>query len=637
MLYPKLYEVERRRDMTSVFGGYNHRYSCADGQFYDMRNMTSAYYPVLSPRGKRGIVEALERPMGLLARDNLYWIDNKVLYKDGEEVRIDGVSFNDEAPKSLVKMGAYIIVMPDKVYYNVEEGKGGYMEARFDVHEGQIVTFSMCEADGRAIVWHTSDYYAENPPKDGDYLMSVGSSGKPSLKVYSATTGIWLNVTSTYVQITASGISEGFEKGDGIKISSERRIGSGGVEVTTTKDEETGEVTTTIKNLFDVSLEHILVNSEEDGTYSTNTYIVDKTDTSIVIPGILGMPIYPEEGDNEGSLEGEGNAVPSEPIVFSVERRVPDMAFVTECGNRLWGCSADGHELYCCKLGDVKNWNCFQGISTDSWAATVGSDGAFTGAITYLGYPTFFKEDSFIKIAISTTGAHQTKETACRGVQAGSGGSLAIVNETLFYKSAGCICAYNGSLPVSVSDDLGEDRYSEAVAGAVGDRYYISMRGSDGKYDMFVFDSKTGIWCREDETRALCFARYKDDLYYIDGGDGCIKSVGGTAPFSGGGTEDEVLWSVESGAIGYTSPDNKYVGRINLRITLEAGTSVDFFVQYDSSGEWEQKFNMSGVGTRTYSVPFIPRRCDHFRYRISGKGDCKIHSVTKTIEEGGEG
>ena len=63
------------------------------------------------------------------------------------------------------------------------------------------------------------------------------------------------------------------------------------------------------------------------------------------------------------------------------------------------------NELYCCALGDFKNWNRFLGISTDAWAASVGSDGAWTGAANYLGYPTFFKEHVIHRIAISSSGA----------------------------------------------------------------------------------------------------------------------------------------------------------------------------------------------------------------------------------------
>ena len=638
MYYPRLQEVERYRDMTSVFGGYNHQLTCGDGQFYDMQNMTSSYYPILSPRKSRGIIKALKNPQGILDKEDMYWIDDKVLYRNGEAVNIDGVALNDSTPKTMTKMGAYIVIMPDKVWYNAEENKGGYMENKFNIYEGQIATFTMCAADGTPIVWNTSKYYETTAPKDGDYMLSISSSGKPSLKTYSESTGVWLTVASTYVQITAAGIGEGFEKDDGIRITSLSNIGSGGVEIITETNEETGETTTTVKNLLNVSLEHILVNKEDNGTYSTNTHIVSKTAGSIVIPGILGMPATSSEGgDGDAGLEGEEDEV-NEPITLTVERTVPDMEYITECGNRLWGCSKDGHEVYCCKLGDVKNWNSFNGISTDSWAATVGSDGKFTGAITYLGYPMFFKEDSFIKIAISTTGGHQTKETVCRGVQKGSGASLVVLNETLFYKSSGCVCGYNGSLPFSISDELGVDKYYDAVAGAFGDKYYISMRGSDGKYDMFVYDIKNGLWCREDDTRALFFCKHNDELCFVNGSDFKLYSVGGTIPYSFGesGKEEPSAWFAESGAIGYSSPDNKYVARITIRISLEVGTNVDFYLQYDSCGEWEHKFNMSGTGTRTFSIPIIPRRCDHFKYRIVGKGDCKIYSITKTIEEGSD-
>ena len=595
MQFPTLREVARNREMTTVFGGYSHQISCSEGQFYDMKNMTSRHFPVLSPRQNRGIVKSFVNPQGILDKEDIWWIDNKVLYKNGASISLSGVSLTDITPKTLAKMGAYIIIMPDKIWYNTEDSSCGYMEHTNKTEDLDAeVTFSLCEANGTVIAWHDAEYYKEHEDelKDGVYIMTTTSAGKPSLKVYSAATSIWLTVATTYLQISCKGIGKGFSKEDGVKITSNTNQG----------------------------LENIFVNSEDDGTWSTNTYIVDRTDDSITIPGIY----------NQNNTQSD--------IKLTIERKVPDMAFITECNNRLWGCSKDGHEIYCCKLGDVKNWNCFMGIATDSWAATIGSDGKFTGAITYLGYPMFFKEDSLIKVSVSSTGGHQTKETKCRGVQNGSDRSLAILNETLFYKASTCVCAYNGSLPYSISDDLGDVRYYEAVAGAIGDRYYISMREANFNYSLFVFDSKNGIWCKEDNTEALAFCKHSDDLYYIDASDKMMKSVRGTLLYNVAESkaEDKFNWFVESGPIGYSSPDNKYVARINLRITLEFGTNVDFYLQYDSSGEWEHKFNMSGQGTRTYSVPIIPKRCDHFKYKITGKGDCKIHSVTKTTEEGSD-
>ena len=619
MYYPRLQELERYRDMTSVFGGYNHQITCAEGQFFDMQNMTSSYYPILSPRKERGIIKALKNPQGILDKEDMWWIDDKVLYKNGTAVELKNVNFNDKAPKTMTKMGAYVVVMPDKVWFNAETLECGYMENRVEVSGDYTLMYTLCKADGSFVEWKSEDYYKENTPKNGDYMLSVGSSGGLSLKVYSSATGIWNTEATTYIQIAAPGIGVGFEKDDGVKItaSSNKRLAN------------------------------VLVNKEDDGRYSVNTTIIDRTNNSIIIPGILSLVTETEE-EEEGSLAEDERielledetAEPPNPnmVEILVERAVPDMEYITECGNRLWGGSTDGHEVYCCKLGDVKNWNSFKGISTDSWAATIGSDGKFTGAVTYLGYPMLFKEDSFVKIAISTTGGHQTKETVCRGVQKGSGASLVVLNETLFYKSSNCICGYNGSLPFSISDELGVDKYYDAVAGAYGDKYYISMRGSDGKYDMFVYDIKNGLWIREDDTRVLFFCKHNDELCFVNGSDFKLYSVGGTIPYSfdESGKEKPSAWFAESGAIGYSSPDNKYVARITIRISLEVGTNVDFYLQYDSQGEWEHKFNMSGNGTRTFSIPIVPRRCDHFKYRIVGKGDCKIYSVTKTIEEGSD-
>ena len=478
MRFPILQETTTYRDMTTVFGGYNHQISCQEGQFFDMKNMTSKYFPVLSPRQNRGVVKTFSNPQAVLDKEDLWWIDDRTLYRNGEKMNLPYVTLTN-GKKTMAKMGAYIIVMPDRVWIKATSYgdvlECGYMENYSSIENGTEVTFSVCDAQGRAITWYNEEYYDTHPEAlvDGAYKMTINSNGKPSLKVYSSVTGIWMAVSSPYTQIKSTGIGIGFEKEDGIKI---------------------------ITNYIGDSLDNIFINAEEEeGYYSTNTYIVDKTDDIITIPGIYS-----------------GRIEPFTDIELSIERKVPDMDLITECNNRLWGCSKDGHEIYCCKLGDVKNWNCFRGNSTDSWAATIGSDGKFTGATTHLGYPIFFKEDSFIKISVSASGGHQTKETKCRGVQNGCDRSLVILNEMLYYKSNSGVCVYNGSLPYSISDEFGDINYYDAVAGGIGDKYYISMRDDKGVYTLFCYDSKNGIWCKEDNTKVLAFCKHSDELYFID-------------------------------------------------------------------------------------------------------------------------
>jgi hypothetical protein len=77
----------------------------------------------------------------------------------------------------------------------------------------------------------------------------------------------------------------------------------------------------------------------------------------------------------------------------------------------------------------------------------------------------------------------------------------------------------------------------------------------------------------------------------------------------------------------------KYISRLLMRMSLEAGSSVEVSIQYDSVGDWEQVCQMSVTSLRSFSVPVRLRRCDHFRIRIEGEGDGRIYSITKTIEK----
>ena len=595
MYFAQHTEVSRSRDMITSFGGYNHKLSCADGEFFDMKNMTSSYYPILSPRNQRGICYQMTDPQGIIDKEYLVWVDDGKLYRNGVELTLaEGVTISKEenmCPKTLAKMGAYLIIMPDKVWYNMDNHESGWIEATA-TNTGSVF-ISVSATNGTTIQWHDEAYYEKNAPKSGDYCMTT-SSGKPVLKQWAESTSMWVTVTSTYIQMVSDGIGKGLKAGDGVKIL---------VDNSTAKWDY-------CDNLF--------INDEGDNKWSLNTTIEECGDNYITFVGLIG----------------EVKEFSTFPV--TVTRSCPDMAFITECNNRLWGCSTDGHEVYCCKLGDVTNWNCFKGISTDSWVATIGSDGKFTGAVTYLGYPTFFKENSILKIAVSSTGGHQTKETYCRGVQRGSEKSLCIMNEVLFYKGTTDVCAYDGSLPQSISSSLGEVRYSDAVGGTIGDRYYISMKDKEGKSHLFVYDYSRGIWTKEDNTDVRFFCTNGDELYYIDNADKKLKSVRGTLPFSGGETEKDFWWSAESGTVGYATPDNKYIARVSIRLSMEFGTNVDFYIQYDSSGEWEHQFNLNGKGTKSFAVPVHPRRCDHFKYKITGRGGCKIYSVSKTIEEGSE-
>jgi hypothetical protein len=604
--------------MVDVFKGYNHNLRIGEGEFYNMTNLTSDDYPVLSPRRKRGvytidpITEApVEEAVALFAKDSLCYVSKGRLYINGypvqntEKVNMELYHECDSCPikstcekyrakslctKSLISMGSYIIIMPDKKYVNtINQSDCGNLDA--SVSATGPVSFLLCKIDGTDYEEMDVGNTAPVSPENMDLWLDT-SGETNSLKQYSTTNSQWVSIATTYIKIESEGIGVPFAEGDGVTIS--------GI---------------TIEKLQDLN----------------STMVVHaRGDDYIIVTGILDEKIYVQ------------NPTYGKPGI-SVTRQTPKMDFVIESGNRLWGCrygvANNGqivNEIYASKLGDFKNWNTFAGISTDSYVASVGTDGQFTGAITHHGYPLFFKEGCIHKVYGNYPANYQIQTTACRGVQDGCHKSLAIVNETLFYKSRSAVCAYDGSLPVEISSALGDVAYSDAVAGVLGNKYYISMReeDKDDVWHLFVFDTKKGMWHREDDTQATEFCNCRGELYFIDYGDETktIKTVRGT----GNAHESSVKWSAETGIIGTDSPDKKYISRIDVRLLINIGSKVSIYAEYDSLGAWEHVLTMEGKSLRTFAIPVRPKRCDHLRLKIEGSGEAKIFSICKTIAQGSD-
>ena len=83
MFYPKLAAGRQQTLTTEAFGGYDHNLELADGEFYDMENLSADDYPLLAPRPRRGTAQAIEGVQGILAKDALCWVQNQVLYING--------------------------------------------------------------------------------------------------------------------------------------------------------------------------------------------------------------------------------------------------------------------------------------------------------------------------------------------------------------------------------------------------------------------------------------------------------------------------------------------------------------------------------------------------------------------------
>lgn len=582
MRYPTLNELPTTREMVDVFRGYNHNLRISNGEFFNMKNMTSDHYPVLSPRGKRGVYAKPASPQALIAKEKLCYVDGTDFVIGEERIEMGLSTAARDNPKHLVSMGAYVIIMPDKKYINTAntEEKGN-IESTFE-SAGEI-RFTLSRADGKEYEIQFSQ--ADAPENPTSTTLWVDTSTTPNvLKQWSESSKMWVDIATTYIKIQCTGIGKGFEVNDGVMISGLK--------------DQTAQI----------------------AALEGSAIVWDKGDDYIVVAGILDKTV-----DISTQL--------------TVKRTMPIMDFIIEANNRLWGCHYGMDEngemvnrLYASKLGDFKNWNCFMGVSTDSYFANVGTDGYFTGAVTHLGAALFFKENCMHKVYGNFPTEFTVQDTACRGVQSGCERSLAIVNEVLFYKARNAVCAYDGSLPVEVSYCLGNERYYDAVGGSHGNKYYISMADSMGKWNLFVYDTAKGLWHREDDLHASFFTSYRGEMYCVDAEDRNIITLLG----SGEEDDSEVEWMVETGELGVTSPDMKYISRITLRMSMEIGAEMNIYAQYDLSDEWVHVCNIRSTNLRSFSIPIRPRRCDFMRMKIEAKGMGKIYSMTKTIEQGSD-
>lgn len=569
MRFVKLQSPLVQREMLTAFGGYHAAEDCGEGEFSAMKNLSSDRYPLLSPRRKRGVYAWPDSCGGMIAKDSLCYVDGSAFVINGYPVEL-GLT---EGSKQLVGMGAYVVIFPDKKYINtLDISDYGNLEADFRT-EG-AVQYMPAGADGTAM---TADYIQpEEPGEPENMALWLDTSAQPpALMQWSAGTGMWVSVAETYVKLSAPGIGGAFREGDGVTIS-----------------------------------------GAPEGV-AESSVIFCREDDAIVVSGLI-----------PAACSGTG---------LRVSRPVPVMDFVIECGNRLWGCrfgtNAAGavvNEIYASKLGDFRNWNCFQGVSTDSYVMSLGADGPFTGAIQHMGYPVFFRERCLHKIYGSYPANFRLQTTPCRGVQRGCGGSLAIVGEVLFYKSTTGICAYDGALPVEVSQKLGQTVYRDAVAGSHGGKYYISMADAGGEYHLFVYDRARNLWHREDGTRVRAFCSCREELYFLDE-TGKICTV-----FGSGTPEDTVHWMAETGDIGADSPDNKYLSRLTLRLWMAKNAEVRLAIRYDEELGWHPVAQLRGGALGSVTLPLGVRRCDHLRLRLEGTGDMKLYSITRTIEQGSD-
>lgn len=603
MSFVRLPSRPQYREILDKFLGYDLRLSAAEGSFVQMQNLSSDQYPKLSPRKPRGIMATplTGTTTGMvMTAQGLCFTEGKYVYIGSNRYDL-GLTVSS---KQLVRMGAYVLIFPDKKYINtIDPEDRGDIEAVYTTN-GET-TIHICRPNGDE---YAAEYISATEPEEPvDKGVWINTGEYPNtLHQWSAPAKCWTAVTSSCVKIYTDSvgsvhIGDLFKVGDGITISGIKA----GDDVT---DFATGETLTEKQR-------------EQLNALEGAAIVLDKGDNWIVISGIM---------DVKTTISS----------MLTIKREMPVMDFIVEHGNRLWGCryglDAGGefvNILYASKLGDFRNWTVYQGIDTDSYFANVGTDGPFTGAIAW-GYGDrvlFFKENGFHTVTGDGPSGFRVDWTACDGVQKGSGKSLCELDGVVYYKSDSGVCALSGSLPEDIGGVFGEVRYKDAVGGVCGRKYYLCMVDTAGSWHLFAWDHDRKLWHRENGERAYEIIGFGEDAYLLTQ-TGQLKTIRGRA----GASEGKVKWSCQTGKLDTDHPDRKYVTRINVRLRLDTGSRFRLYIRYNSAGSWVLLCNKVSSALGAYDLPVRVRRCDHYELRMEGEGPCEVYSIVKTYSVGSD-
>ncbi len=564
------YAQGRARVMQVRFGGVDRREGATDGAIRDMRNLTGENYPILQPRRSRRVLGEIENCGGIYWHEDLLYVSGTELWYAG---KLRGHVTAGE--KIFCAMGNRIAIWPDKIIFN----------ASYERH-WEFATLAQLKAA------------VTNPEQFEAY--GVGS-GVP-YEIYVWDGGAWvsngLEVEQIERSVTASSVkfmsgtyegedadantiysssvnwSEYFREGDAVTISG------------CTKHPENNKTP---------------IIREIDGHYLRfyeNTFLLD---------GDKGLTDYTETG------------------AITFERTAPDLDGLCANDNRLFGYKDD--TIYASALGDPFNWNKFEGLASDSFFVDAGTPGEFTACVSYLGYPTFFKRERVFKLYGAKPQNFVLQASAFDGVQAGSGKSLAIVNEVLFYLSEDGARQYTGGMPDDISQPLAGLTLRQGVGGSDGRHWYLSAENTQGGQELWLLDTLYGSWWREDGFSARAFCRSPQGLIALEQGTDRLwllhdeeapeRGVRSWAEFAN--FTDDTL-------------DRKSVEKIRMRLTLAPRASVAVMIQYDDQSVWNvaAKFD-TGDTERSVAVPIMPRRCDRYRIRIEGEGLWKLHVMAREV------
>lgn len=569
MLYKLIDAAENTAGQVRNFAGLNRTEKGDRNEFLDMLNMTSDRYPCLAPAKK--MRAAFGAPEGAIRAV----IAPK--YRNGDIDRFTGVAGN-----------AFYYEGKRKEYHETKTEEGEESGENLPIPDGNVclVDFNgriiICVYDGEESTMLYYDYTAtgtdevlpmEKGLRDNNKRFSLYSEGDPEEDIY----------ITNYIQCSGIDWADYFSEGDSVFIE--------GFE-----NDENNTVS------LDSRYQDIDINRAK-------SCIVEKVDGNK-----LYVQLYNRDGNRLVFTEETGVKG------VKVYTKIHTMNHICVHNNRLWGTNPNGEFVYASKLGDCFNFNTYMGLANDSFYAEVGTPGGFEGIVSYRDNLVAFKREYIHHIygdkPSNFTMPKQLSDCGCIDIR-----SAVQIGTVLYFLGYGGFYAYVGGQPQLISDKL-DRKYTAAAAATDGQKYIICAKSNDGD-ELLVYDTRRGLWHKEDYIEAVGSFRWHDKVYIAD--KDRVYEYGALTPEK---------WECESAIIYEGVFDNKGFNELWIRAKIDEGAYIDVYTSEDG-GCFIKHGQLKPEGLKVYRLPPRFITGEFYQYKLIGYGNAVIYDIEYKNSMGG--
>ena len=327
---------------------------------------------------------------------------------------------------------------------------------------------------------------------------------------------------------------------------------------------------------------------------------------------------------------------------ITIRREVPDMQYVCEHDNRLWGVSNEETDevynertgeretvrsrvIFASALGEPSRFYEYKGLATDSYAVAVAGVGDFTALCKYQGALLAWKEDRMYRLTGSFPAEYYLRSYNIDGVASGSAHSIQVINQALYYLAPAGVMSYYGTAPTYIGEQLGMNRLREGVAGRDRTHYYLSAAESDGRH-LYAYDVAHGLWTEETPGGAVSMDRFGDRCHAVIDGEICVLDAADSA--------ETVSWSAEL----FRWDEGTFAHKRYLHVTVEADVpegatlALKWKDERDLTWQTAQLQREPEIAERVYRWVLDTKRAARMHVRLQGTGAVKVYALEREFE-----